>query len=69
MNIGQKLGLGFGIVLVLLIAVVGTGIVALELITTSNNEVIEHQELVRFAEEKEVDHFRWTNNLANINLK
>ena len=66
MNIGQKLSGGFGLILLLLIIAVGTGLYALQSVDTSNQNVFEDQELMKFVVEKEVDHLEWTNGLGDM---
>ncbi|MGM0381522.1 MAG: methyl-accepting chemotaxis protein [bacterium] len=66
MKIGQKLGIGFGVVLVLMVVMAGISYFMIGNMQASEEETIESMEMIIFTVEKEVDHVVWTNELADM---
>lgn len=66
MKIFQKNLLGFLAVVVLMIVMGTSSIIGFRQIEEKNKEIDEHQDNIAFFIEKEVDHLRWLNNIANM---
>ncbi|MCG5509330.1 MULTISPECIES: methyl-accepting chemotaxis protein [Ectothiorhodospira] len=66
LTIGRKLGLSFGMVLLLLLGIALIGWNGLHRVSEANTHAAEIYEQAIFQVQKEVDHLVWVNGLANV---
>jgi methyl-accepting chemotaxis protein len=66
MTIGRKLLGGFGIVLILVIAAAAVVFFSFEGVKSATRITSGNKDLVKFLEEKEVDHLRWIQGLSSM---
>ena len=66
MTIGKKIGLGFGVVMVLLIAVASLSYTGIDGIVANAGEVITGNQINGNMAQKEVDHLNWVNEVSGL---
>jgi len=69
MKIGMKLSMGFGIVLVLLLAISGYSYLGFSKVDHLVHEAVELGEGNEFMLEKQIDHLNWVNKLSDLIFK
>jgi len=64
MKIGMKLGLGFGVLILLLVVLGSSGYFSIRGIMSDAENMIDGAKLQEFAKEKEIDHLNWAASLS-----
>ncbi len=63
--LGRKLGVAFGLVVLLMIVVASMAYIALQRVSEHNRQAMEIMDQAMLVVEREVDHLNWTNELAD----
>ena len=69
MKIGMKLGMGFGVVLVLLMIISGYSYLGFSKVDHLTHEVVVYGEGNEFMLEKQIDHLNWVATLSDLIFK
>jgi methyl-accepting chemotaxis protein len=68
LKIGTKILTGFGIVILLLGIISGVSIIGFGIISKTNHILVDAKDNKSFVIEKEVDHYKWVNNVTTLFL-
>ncbi len=66
MTIGRKIGLGFGVIMILLVAVASLSYTGIDGIVANAGEVITGNKINGTMAQKEVDHLNWVNEVSGL---